>query len=879
MKKVLLLVGLLATQLLLQANVRTIMYSDDFNRTTIDYNVIQNDDAAVIMENNTLKLPCPKNGTPGRLQVIGNTQTFQSPFRSQLDSIKADSLVWTWNMRQNYATTSQKLSGFAASKRGIAVVLLASDKDLTHASGYAVVQGGNSKVNYRLVKFQNGLIADANLTDIVAGQDLKSPKNYMALKVVYYPATHIWRLYLDEGNNAAFVEPSDQTPYVLYGEAEDKTYTGTPLEYYGWFMNYTGSTAFNMWIDNLSFVSYTDYTPEPYKPVKEHTLQLPNCISSHMIFQRNEPMRVWGWGSEEDTIVATFTHGEQTYSDSAIVNAEGKWLISLPAQPVITEACTLNVRVRGTDLEKTITDILVGDVWLAIGQSNMEKRMDHLTEYEEYLAKADDYPMIRYYRTGYNASAIPLDNAKGNPWFVCNQTNLIQASAVAYVFAHRLQEHLQIPIGIVGGYRGGTELETWLSPDIIDNDPELAFLKGRKATADPSKESNYPSINYNGQLNPIKSFPVRGIIYYQGESNIKRAPEFRFMLRKMAQDVRERWQQPHLPFYYVQMFNVGPTSTGLYEEGSWQDLREQQELLLHDPQIDSVGMAVIIETNEQSKNTDEGLRMHPHNKKPVGERLAGLALKEVYHEDVAAYSPTMKRFYTRQDTMYIVMNHVGAGLSIRNDSSVLAGFVIRSLEGGFVQAIASIVNDSTIAVYNDEITSPFAVRYAWAKDPICNLINSDQLPASPFRTDVLPSGVAYSAFPYSAPASEDNSLVGIRINGQWLNQFDNNTLTYNLPAMNGIVYVGAYQNHPTAKIAIEQITNPTGTEAERTATITVTAESGATRVFRIVLSQTETNLDVIPTMKEGVVYDILGRNIGTQTGHGIIIKNNTKIIQ
>lgn len=863
----------------LWANVRTMMYSDDFNRTTVNYNVIQNDDASVVMESNTLKLPCPKNGTAGRLQVIGATNSYQSPFRTQLDSIKADSLIWTWNMRQNYATSSQKLSGFASGKRGIAAVLLASDKDFTHASGYAVVQGGNSRCNYRLVRFTNGLIADANLTDIVASPDLTNPKYYMALKVVYYPATHRWRLYLDEGNSSAFVAPSDETPYVLCGEAEDKTFTDTKMSHFGWFMNYAGSVAFNMWIDNLTFVSYTDYTPEPYKPVKEHSLQLPNCISSHMIFQRNEPMRVWGWGSAEDTVVATFTHGTQTFTDSAIVNSEGKWLISLPAQPVIVESCSLQVHVVGTDLSKTITDVLVGDVWLAVGQSNMEKRMDHLTEYEEYKAEADGYPLIRYYRTGYNASTIPLDNAAGNPWFICNAANLDQASAVAYVFARRLQEQLLIPVGIVGGYRGGTELETWLSDEIINNDPELAFLKGRKATADPSKTSNYPSINHNGQLNPIKNFPVRGVIYYQGEGNIKRAMEFRFMLRKVAQDLRQCWQQPNLPFYYVQMFNVGPTSNGLYEEGQWQDLREQQDLLLHDPLIDSVGMAVIIETNEQSKNTDESLRMHPHTKKPVGERLAGLALHEVYKQDVPAYSPTMKYFYTCHDTMFIVMDEVGEGLAVRNDSSVLAGFVIRSKESGFVQAKAEILNDSVVAVHSDEVAEPWAVRYAWAKDPVCNLINSYQLPASPFRTDVLPSGAGYTAFPYKATASEDNTLVGIRVNGLWMKEFSNEQLSYTLPSMDELPYISAYVNHPTAKIQIEQMTKVDGSEAERTATITVTAESGAKRVFQLILPSKQTALQPLYRPMSGEAYDMLGRNIGNAVGQGIIIKNNTKIIQ
>lgn len=844
MKKIILialsLIGISAAY----ANYETVVYSDDFNREDVGYTVTQPDGVTVIIESNVLKLPSPLNNTSGKIFVTGPLSSYKNPFNDTLACIKADSIVWMWNLRQNYASTTNHLGGFNNNTRGLAIILAADTTDLTKASGYAIVGGGNQKTNYRLVYFQNGLVANSNLTTIIDGIDLVNPKYRMACKVIYLPKTNAWSFYLSEGNNESFTDPATVKDYVLHGSAVDSTLTRTAMTTFGFHVNIAASTkvSFNMYVDNFSLRTYTDYKPDttqPTPPVEVHKLELPQCISSHMILQRGVKVPVWGWGTKGDTIVAEWTIRQQTVKDSTIVDSLGNWKLFLPEQTACAEPSAMSVYALGTELKKDLEDILVGDVWMAGGQSNMEKRMDHLTEYKEYLSEAKDYPLIRYCRTSYNALPTPSDHSKGNPWFVCDSTNLSLASAVAYVFARELQEQLQVPIGILGAYRGGTELETWMSPMKIENDPELAFVKSRKASGDVTKTSNYPTIHYNGQVHPLTPYAIKGFIFYQGESNVKRALEFRFMQGKLIEDWRERWNMGDLPFYIVQLFNVGPTSTGVYEEINWADLREQQALLSHDELTPNTGMAVIIETNEQAKNTTESERMHPHTKKPVGQRLAWLALKHTYDKDIAADAPSMQRFYTIQDTMFIVFRDVEDGLAIRRDSAVLAGFAIADSKQNFVKALAKIVNDSLVAVYSPDVQNPASVRYAWCKDPVCNLINSAGLPAGPFRTDCWASKVAYSIPAHQAPANTDNTLVCVHINGVKLASFSNNTFVYNLKADTvGLPYVMAIARHPMSKMTITQVLSLSSeTEADRTATITVTAEDGTQREFKLIFEQ------------------------------------------
>lgn len=841
MKKVVLCL-LTAMAVSVHAEITTVVYSDDFDRESVGYTVSQPEGVSVIIESGTLKLPSPLNGTSGKIFVTGSLSSYLNPFQDTLSHIDADSIEWMWNMRQNYATGSNYLGGFENNKRGLAIVLAADDADLTKANGYAVVGGGNQTVNYRLVKFENGLVSNSHVTTIIDGDILTNPKYRMACKVTYMPRTSTWRFYLSEGNNSAFVDPTTVTDYHLYGSAVDTTLADNRMTTFGYHLNIAASTkvSFNLWVDNYSLRAYTDYQPDTTHddpPVVVHNLELPQCISSRMILQREVSVPIWGWGTAGDTVEVEWAIRDQVLTDSAIVDSLGRWKLYLSAQSACAEPSTMSIRVLGTTLQQNLTDILVGDVWMAGGQSNMEKRMDHLTEYAQYMAKAKDYPLIRYCRTAYNALPRESDHSKGNPWFVCDSANLSQASAVAYVFAREVQDMTDIPIGILGAYRGGTELETWMSRTKLENDPDLAFAYSRMDGADSTAASNYPTINYNGQVAPITPYAIRGFIFYQGESNVKRAPEYRFMQTKLIEDWREHWGLGELPFYFVQLFNVGPTSNGLYEEINWADLREQQALVAHDNLLPNTGMAVIIETNEQAKNTTESERMHPHTKKPVGERLAWLALNHTYGLDVAADAPAMKYHYTVADTMYIVFRDVEDGLAIRRDSAVLAGFIIADTTRNFVGAQARIINDSTVAVFAADVHTPCAVRYAWAKDPVCNLINSAGLPAGPFRTDCWPSKVSYSIPVNTAAPNGDHSLVCIHVNGEKLADFSNTTLSYTIVVDEsaGLPYVTAIARHPMSKMTIVQAKSISATEADdRTAVITVTAEDGSQSVFRIV---------------------------------------------
>ena len=279
------------------ANVATTVFLDDFNRESVGYTITQPEGAAVIIESGTLKLPSPLNNTSGKIFVTGNLANYNLPFVDTLSHIDADSIVWMWNIRQNYATGSNYLGGFENNKRGLAIILAADDADLTNANGYAVVQGGNQKINYRLVRFSNGLVSNNNVTNIIEGPVLTNPKYRMAVKVVYIPQSNTWRFYVSEGNNSAFVDPATVTDYQLYGTAMDDTWTNSKMTTFGFHINIAASTktSFNLWVDNYSLTSYTEYEPDTTHidpPIVVHNLEIPHCISSHMIVQREVPVPI-----------------------------------------------------------------------------------------------------------------------------------------------------------------------------------------------------------------------------------------------------------------------------------------------------------------------------------------------------------------------------------------------------------------------------------------------------------------------------------------------------------------------------------------------------------------------------------------------------------
>ncbi len=569
--------------------------------------------------------------------------------------------------------------------------------------------------------------------------------------------------------------------------------------------------------------------------VVNHFLEVPKSTSSHMVLQRETPLKFNGWGAAGDSVKVVFNREGVLFSDSVKIAADGRWKAELPSQLVCKTACTLSFELLHQPASKQgFDDILVGDVWLAGGQSNMEKKVSHLLEAADYIAQADNYPMIRSFRASYFDNLTPQERVNGSgTWYVCNSAAVgDNVSAVAYVFARNLQADLQIPIGIVQSYRGGTELETWMSNKKITTDPDLCKVQGRIASMDPTNMANYPSIHFNGQINPLINIPLKGFIFYQGESNTKRALEYRFMMKKLIEDWRSLWNMGNLPFYYVQLANMGPTVNQEYEEGNWQDVREQQALLLSADNVPNLGMAVIIDTNDDPNNVDELIRIHPKNKKPVGDRLALIALKNTYNKNIVAESPVVSSYRFVNDSAIIVFKNIGNGLKIKMNDVALKGFVLAGSDKQFKTATASILNDSTIVVRSTLVPQPVSARYGWAKNPICNLYNSAELPASPFRTDSWASTVAYETFASTCNNSADANLLTIQLNGRKLSDFNANKFTYSYVS-NELPQVNAYANFPFAKVAIIQANESNGRKAQ----ITVTAENASTKIYEVTFSK------------------------------------------
>lgn len=565
-----------------------------------------------------------------------------------------------------------------------------------------------------------------------------------------------------------------------------------------------------------------------------HFIELPPFFSSEMVLQRETNLKFWGWGLSGDWVKVEFQRQNEVFKDSAQVDTNGRWQLSLPPQPVCVEPCQLKFILKDyPEIVQQLNNILIGDVWLAAGQSNMEKKVNHLLEADQYISEANNFPLIRAFKTNYNAKEQPEEklNKSVLPWFNCNSTMVADnVSAVAYVFAREVFEKTGIPIGIMQSYRGGNEIETWISPWKFA-EPPYCKVAGRKDYLEPLNTLNSHSIHFNGQINPLKGFPIKGFVWYQGESNTKRAKEYRYMMKMLIEDWRALWGQGDLPFYYVQMFNNSNPAT--FEEYNWVDIREQQEYLLYDKSVSNTGMAVIIDTNEEATNSDVNIRMHPRNKKPVGIRLAKLALKNTYGQDLLAEGPVVNRYRFSNDTVFLYYKNYGEGLRIKSGETELKGYVISAADKKFKTAKSVLINDSTVAVTSNLVSNPVSVRYAWARNPICNLYNSVDLPAMPFRSDMWDSPVSYASFQTSCKTpDQDASLISIRLNGEFLKNFEPSTFsyTYTMTDSGAFPSVLALAANPWAKVEVlEQ-------KSLNMITITVTAENGTKQLYEIYIN-------------------------------------------
>ncbi len=621
-------------------------------------------------------------------------------------------------------------------------------------------------------------------------------------------------------------------------------------------------------------------------------VKLPKVFSSNMVLQRDIPIKIWGWADKKEKIIIIF-HGDTT---NLRADKKGKWQTELKSMPA---GGPFELVVKG-DNEIVLTNILVGDVWICSGQSNMEFALNSANNAKEEISNAK-FPRIRLFTVRKKTSTKPLEDCNSEGWMVCSPESAPSFSAVGYFFGRKLNNELDVPIGLIHTSWGGTNVETWTSAHSIEqiegfegieneleefdedamvanlrkkleaiagplpdedlgmkdgspvwavpntnfnswkemkipqlwesaglkgldgilwfqkefelepmdllgkieihlgpiDDSDITYINGKEIgrTFQKYNESriylpdaeafkvgknilvvrvedngggggiwgkpeemfvkldnkkiglsgtwkfkvgkgdfstsfgpnNMPSLLYNGMINLLIPFAIKGAIWYQGESNANRAYQYRTLFPNMITNWREEWGQGDFPFFFVQLANfMAPSEEP--GESAWAELREAQTMTLSLP---NTGMATIIDIGEAGD-------IHPKNKQDVGRRLALSALKIAYNQDVVYSGPTFKEMKIDRNFAIISFDNIGSGLYIKDKYGYVNGFTVAGKDKVFHWAKVHISGDKII-VTCDDVDKPVAVRYGWANNPDdLNLYNLEGLPAVPFRTDTWP---------------------------------------------------------------------------------------------------------------------------------------------
>ncbi|RZK23629.1 MAG: sialate O-acetylesterase [Hymenobacter sp.] len=447
-----------------------------------------------------------------------------------------------------------------------------------------------------------------------------------------------------------------------------------------------------------------------------------------MVLQRDTPVPVWGWAAPGEQVAVAFRG--KTYS--ATPTASGKWQVALPATPA-GGPYTMTITGQNT---LTIQDILVGDVWLASGQSNMElplrdKNAPALGAYpmivnaEQEVADAN-FPQIRQFTVKKAVAYQPQTEPEGYGWQVCSPNTAGSFSAVGYFFARGLYQRYQVPIGLLSSPWGGTPAEAWVSAEALRQLPDFQDkVANLVAPAAPEKDAqNTATVLYNGMIAPLLPVALKGVIWYQGESNVGRAAQYRTLFPALIRDWRQRFGQPEMPFLFVQLANFTKARQEP-AESAWAELREAQTQALALPRT---GMAVAIDIGE-------GADIHPSDKQDVGYRLALVARQVAYGDKrVVAAGPTFQSMTVRGSQVRVKFANVGSGLVLKTGNTTLSGFAVAGADHKFHWAAATLAG-SDVVLTCAAVPAPVAVRYDWADNPNGNLYNRESLPAAPFRTD------------------------------------------------------------------------------------------------------------------------------------------------
>lgn len=483
-------------------------------------------------------------------------------------------------------------------------------------------------------------------------------------------------------------------------------------------------------------------------------LALASIFGDHMVLQQGRDIAVWGTADAGAEVWVKIGGHEKR----ATTCEDGKWMVNIPRMQT---GAAQELTVTSGDDSITLKDVLIGEVWIGSGQSNMQWSVAQSANPEAEIAAAN-HPEIRLFYVERTVATEPLDAVKGS-WQVCTPETISEFSAVLYYFGRELHQNLNIPVGLIHTSWGGTPAEAWTSREALLANPDLAHIVANwdktvadypaakaaydmaiaewQKAAEAAKAAGQPEPKkpgepqgpqsswlagglYNAMIAPLVPFTIRGAVWYQGESNAGRAYQYRTLFPAMIQDWRDKWGYD-FSFYFVQLANFTETKP---EPGDsdWAELREAQTMTLSLP---NTGMATIIDIGEAAD-------IHPKNKQDVGKRLALNALRKDYGKHVAHSGPMLSGQRVRGDEIVLRFDHTDGGL-VAKDGEELKGFAIAGVDKKFVWADAKI-RRNTVVVSSPEVSEPVAVRYGWANNPVCNLYNGAGLPASPFRTDDWP---------------------------------------------------------------------------------------------------------------------------------------------
>ena len=464
---------------------------------------------------------------------------------------------------------------------------------------------------------------------------------------------------------------------------------------------------------------------------------LPAIFSDHMVLQRGTRVPVWGVAAPGEKITVAFAG--QTQSTTAA--PDGKWQVAFVNLAASATPQTLTLKGNNT---VTIQDVLVGEVWLGSGQSNMAMTVNRAQDFETEKSAAT-FPLIRHYKEDSANAESPQTMGRGR-WVVCSPDTVAGFSAALYFFGRELHQTLHVPVGLINSSVGGTPIEAWIADDVQHASKELqaAIAAAPKATAiatapavpkqtAPDKQKAAKKTTkaakvaaprsttgglFNGKIAPLIPYALRGALWYQGEANStpSKAPLYEHQLPLLIRDWRARWGYD-FPFAWVQLPNF---------LGAGRDWPLVREAMLKTLALPQTGMAIAIDVGEVND-------IHPKNKQAVGHRLAQWALGTVYAQKVAATSGPLPAGHTiRGAEIVLRFTHTDGGLVAKDGP--LTGFAVAGADHVWLPAQARIAGD-TIVVSAPGLTAPVAARYAWENLPTCNLFNAAGLPASPFRTD------------------------------------------------------------------------------------------------------------------------------------------------